>query len=414
MTAAPPRLRDQQRASSEAAILDAAWALYADAGPDGVSLREVARSAGCTHALVVRYFGSKGGLVAAVGDRLTERVARTVEQVASSDVDVMFGLLRAARADRPATRLLVRSALGDLQPHGFPDCLEPEHLLPTALPSEPSGDRVADRRARLCVYGASSLLLGWITFEGFLVPATRLGRVGERGRDLAIAAAAAYLVGLAASDEPTLEARDLSRGATAGPGPADSTRPARDALLESAIELFAEHGPASVSVRDVARRAGVNHGLVHRHFGSKDALLAQAIEQGSSGLMPAALAAEGFDIDTVVHLLHHGSPAPRLIARTLVDDVEITAVRRRYPLMRRLLDDFRPVPTGSSPGDLTDPRVAVAAVGALAAGSAVWGEHLRAAVGLDDWRGTESAVADLCRVLLALPVQARPRPGGPG
>lgn len=409
---APPLLRDQKRATSEAAILDAAWELYADAGPDGVSLREVARSAGCTHALVVRYFGSKSGLVALVGDRLTEQVARTVEQVASSDVDVMLGLLRAARADRRATRLLVRAALGDLRPDGFPSCLAPEPLFPTTAASEPSGDRVGDRRARLCVYGASSLLLGWLTLEGFLVPATRLGRVGERRRDRAVAAAAAHLVGLAASDEPTLEARDLSPGATVRPGPAHSTRPARDALLEAAIELFAEYGPASVSVRDVARRAGVNHGLVHRHFGSKDDLLAEAIEQGSSGLLPAALAAGGFDIDTVVHVLHHGSPAPRLIARTLVDDIDISSVRRQYPVMRGLLDAYRPVPTGSSPGDLTDPRVAVAATGALAAGSVIWGEHLRVALGMGDRRATESAVADLCRALLALP--DRPRPGGQG
>ena len=47
----------------------------------------------------------------------------------------------------------------------------------------------------------------------------------------------------------------------------------RAALLEAAETLFAEKGPAAVSVRDIAREAGVNHGLVHRHFGSKAGLL---------------------------------------------------------------------------------------------------------------------------------------------
>ena len=46
-----------------------------------------------------------------------------------------------------------------------------------------------------------------------------------------------------------------------------------DALLEAAADLFAEHGPRAVSAREIARRARVNHGLVHRHFGSKDALV---------------------------------------------------------------------------------------------------------------------------------------------
>jgi TetR/AcrR family transcriptional regulator, repressor for neighboring sulfatase len=45
------------------------------------------------------------------------------------------------------------------------------------------------------------------------------------------------------------------------------------ALLAAANTLFGERGPDGVSVRDVATQAGVNHALLHRHFGSKDSLL---------------------------------------------------------------------------------------------------------------------------------------------
>ena len=38
-------------------------------------------------------------------------------------------------------------------------------------------------------------------------------------------------------------------------------------------DLFAERGPAATSIRDVAKRAAVNHGLIHRHFGSKERLV---------------------------------------------------------------------------------------------------------------------------------------------
>jgi AcrR family transcriptional regulator len=47
-----------------------------------------------------------------------------------------------------------------------------------------------------------------------------------------------------------------------------------DALVAAARELFAEHGPDAVSLRDVARRAGVSHGLIHHYIGSRDDLLA--------------------------------------------------------------------------------------------------------------------------------------------
>lgn len=46
-----------------------------------------------------------------------------------------------------------------------------------------------------------------------------------------------------------------------------------EALLEAADALFGEKGPSAVSVREIAARANVNQALVHRHFGSKEALL---------------------------------------------------------------------------------------------------------------------------------------------
>src|SRR5271170_5270534 len=50
------------------------------------------------------------------------------------------------------------------------------------------------------------------------------------------------------------------------------------AVLQAASELFAEKGPAATSIREVAARAGVNHGLLHRHFGSKRQLLAATLQ----------------------------------------------------------------------------------------------------------------------------------------
>lgn len=47
----------------------------------------------------------------------------------------------------------------------------------------------------------------------------------------------------------------------------------RTELIASALQLFAEHGWADVSVRAIADHAGVNHALIYRHFGSKQGLL---------------------------------------------------------------------------------------------------------------------------------------------
>ena len=55
----------------------------------------------------------------------------------------------------------------------------------------------------------------------------------------------------------------------------------RAALLQTAGEVLEKEGLAALSLREVARRAGVSHNAPYRHFPDRDSLL-------------AALAAEGF------------------------------------------------------------------------------------------------------------------------
>ena len=57
----------------------------------------------------------------------------------------------------------------------------------------------------------------------------------------------------------------------------------RPALLDAALEAIGEVGPTALSMRDVARRAGVSHAASAHHFGDKAGLL-------------TALAAQGYDL----------------------------------------------------------------------------------------------------------------------
>jgi TetR/AcrR family transcriptional regulator, repressor for neighboring sulfatase len=75
------------------------------------------------------------------------------------------------------------------------------------------------------------------------------------------------------------------------------------ALLHAAARLFAERGPAGVSLRDVAAEANVNVGLIHRHIGSKEDLVAAVLRERpgfddlarlTSELTPADLLREVF------------------------------------------------------------------------------------------------------------------------
>jgi TetR/AcrR family transcriptional regulator, repressor for neighboring sulfatase len=76
-----------------------------------------------------------------------------------------------------------------------------------------------------------------------------------------------------------------SKGKAARPRGREQTK---EALLKAAGELFGAKGPDAVSVRDVAGLAGVNQGLVHRHFGSKEQLIRGLAERDGAALRAAA------------------------------------------------------------------------------------------------------------------------------
>ncbi len=61
----------------------------------------------------------------------------------------------------------------------------------------------------------------------------------------------------------------------------------RRALLDTALDAIGEQGPAAVSLRDVARRAGVSHAAPTHHFRDKTGLLTAIAAEGWSLLADA-------------------------------------------------------------------------------------------------------------------------------
>lgn len=72
---------------------------------------------------------------------------------------------------------------------------------------------------------------------------------------------------------------DLTETATTSQPPRTRTRDWRRAqLIEATIQCLAEKGFSRTKVTDVAKRAGISHGLVLFHFQSKENLLAETLD----------------------------------------------------------------------------------------------------------------------------------------
>ena len=148
-----------------------------------------------------------------------------------------------------------------------------------------------------------------------------------------------------------------------------------EALIEATSALILERG-VTVSVRDIAQRAGVNHGLVHTYFGSKEALISAAFGQlvdraaaelDDDGFPPADLA------------FRRGGEVARALARTMLDVTGDPYPRHPIlPSWRAALAARRPAATDEE----LDEAVIVATT--LGLGWALFGEHLCGILDVDE------------------------------
>jgi AcrR family transcriptional regulator len=70
----------------------------------------------------------------------------------------------------------------------------------------------------------------------------------------------------------------------------------REQILKAAAHVFARKGLADTSIAEIAATAGVSHGLIYRHFASKEEVFAAVVEQSLAQaqlLAQAALARKG-------------------------------------------------------------------------------------------------------------------------
>lgn len=109
----------------------------------------------------------------------------------------------------------------------------------------------------------------------------------------------------------------------------DSDLTGRAVIRNAALRLFAERGPAAVSVREIAAAAGVSPALVLHHYGSK-AGLREAVDQYAAAQFDALMG----DTDEVGEVLTEGSSASiaELFAQAMPEDSPLPAYFRRLIL----------------------------------------------------------------------------------
>lgn len=172
------------------------------------------------------------------------------------------------------------------------------------------------------------------------------------------------------------------------------------ALIAATTELIVEKG-LSMSVREIAARAGVNHGLVHAYFGTKEALLTAAFED--------ILARSSAELD------ESGFPPPDLAERR---NAELAKALARVMLespgnpfsSNPVTTSWRLALTDRYP-DLTSDEVdaRVIAAASLGLGYALFADHLQAQMDLGraERAAVDARIADLVAEIGGIPTEPR-------
>lgn len=166
----------------------------------------------------------------------------------------------------------------------------------------------------------------------------------------------------------------------------------QERILLTARTLFSEQGFAAVSVRDIAKAAGVTHPLVHRYFGSKEelisAVLAKEVERIAAGGGQRTATPEE-TIETVERSLRFGfTPQARdsymLILRSQIDGFAPESLLDGASTSMRLIADSFSEHNQLPEGTIYDPRVISAMFVAMMFGLVATTPWIMSGVGLED------------------------------
>jgi AcrR family transcriptional regulator len=101
-----------------------------------------------------------------------------------------------------------------------------------------------------------------------------------------------------------------------------------DALVQAFVRLLDQRSAGEISVRDIGAEAGMNHGLVHHYFGSKEALLHEAALRVIDALTRDR--PDGFRPSLAFEHLRAQAPLVRAVTRICLDGphelLELTAL----------------------------------------------------------------------------------------
>jgi AcrR family transcriptional regulator len=167
-------------------------------------------------------------------------------------------------------------------------------------------------------------------------------------------------------------------------GPVDPRAEASaTAILLAAADLFGSRSPSQVSLRAIATRAGVNYGLIHHYFGTKDAILTELMTRASTAA--ADRMSEAGTVEEALEVLidpDTDAAYARMLAWAMLDGTDPSRLVSASPAIARLVELLAAERADDDNGP--EPEVVAAATVSAILGWRLYRPFVTVAADLDD------------------------------
>jgi len=160
----------------------------------------------------------------------------------------------------------------------------------------------------------------------------------------------------------------------------------KKAILDATEKLLLKKSPNKITVREIAEAANIKHPLIHRHFGTKEAVIVAVHARGIAKTERKIAKVENLEGNVATFFDAVRKNKFRLVAlsRAMIDGVNPHAIQSQFPVMERLLELLKKRYEETDSKSRFDAEMMAAITAAAALGWLLYEPFLLAAVDLED------------------------------
>ena len=161
----------------------------------------------------------------------------------------------------------------------------------------------------------------------------------------------------------------------------------KEAILDAAEELLSKKNPNEVTVRKIAEAAGINHSLVHRHFGTKENVVVAVHERIIEKMDMSATDVEQIkgNVNLFFKMSQQNVSRRVILTRAMLNGVSPHLIQHHFPVMRRLLDLAKKKKASAENPSKYDPEILTAVFTATVMGWFLYEPFFLASLEMEDW-----------------------------